>query len=575
MKGREFELQERLDGGESGSDMLQSEAISISNAQTAEYADSVHASEAPSAATSRRNLISNDSNTGMRRSLILQFKALMDLASVRENDSNAQCIAGDEEVSSMKSPTKNAPNGPPRHVDINSMFPEAKHPPLSREELNAFYIYSLATEPVVVVIFTALSTVILQNLAAGAGKEVSDHAIPCNYTVAGYQCVTEIAGAWIDPSSFSLYTTAFSVLLQAIVFISLGALADHGSFRKKFMTGFMVCALISCMCMIAIRDSSLFLFASAIVILAQLTFGASYCFYNSYIPVLSAVHWDVLASAADDSSRAQVHEATMNTLSAVSQIYGYCGAVGCFAVAGGCIFALQALPAASGFGDGGFFDSMAVTTYAMQIGVFVTAVWAAVGMYWPVRYIRERPYAALPKGTNYLVYSWVKLSKSFRRARRMPNTFVMLFAWFLLSDAMTTVGSTTILFATNELGFSTTEILILAIGAPLTAGGGSYLWLRLQRKYNISTKKMLIFLISLSVMLPVYGIIGFFAPFGLRAKWELFPAGIYYGVLLGGIQSFSRVLYGELVPRGHEGEFFSLYAITDKGSSWFGPLIVG
>ncbi|KAJ3141964.1 Autophagy protein 22 [Physocladia obscura] len=431
----------------------------------------------------------------------------------------------------------------PSHREINQLFPTAKHPPLSREELNAFYIYSLACEPMSIVVFTALSTIVLQNLAAGAGKEETDHSIPCNYTVAGYKCVTNIGGA--------------------IFFISFGALADHGSYRKKFMIGFMFCAVASCFSMVAIRRAEWFLEASILVILAQIMFGASYCFYNSYIPVLSAVHWNVLE--ASGAMQREVNEATMNTLSAISQIYGYCGSVGCFAVAGGVIFGLQSLPFSSGFSDAGFFDSVGVSTYSMQIGICVVAVWSLIGLYWPMLYIRDRPYSPLPKGTNHIIYSWSQVIKTICRAKRMPNTFLMLLAWFILSDAITTIGSTTILFAT----------VILGIAAPLTAGGGNYLWLYVQRKRQWSTKKMLIILVSLSILLPIYGTLGFFAPFGLKAKWELFPAGVYYGCLLGGIQSFSRVLFSELIPRGHEGEFFALYSITDKGSSWFGPLIVG
>ena len=38
--------------------------------------------------------------------------------------------------------------------------------------------------------------------------------------------------------------------------------------------------------------------------------------------------------------------------------------------------------------------------------------------------------------------------------------------------------------------------------------------------------------------------------------------------------SFCRSLFAGLVPRGRESEFFGLYAITDKGSSWLGPLAV-
>jgi len=33
-------------------------------------------------------------------------------------------------------------------------------------------------------------------------------------------------------------------------------------------------------------------------------------------------------------------------------------------------------------------------------------------------------------------------------------------------------------------------------------------------------------------------------------------------------------MFADLVPRGRESEFFGLYAITDKGSSWLGPLAI-
>jgi UMF1 family MFS transporter len=50
---------------------------------------------------------------------------------------------------------------------------------------------------------------------------------------------------------------------------------------------------------------------------------------------------------------------------------------------------------------------------------------------------------------------------------------------------------------------------------------------------------------------------------------------VVYGFVLGGLSSFCRALFGELVPPGFEAAFYALYAITDKGSSVFGPAIVG
>ncbi|CAG8505670.1 37096_t:CDS:2 [Racocetra persica] len=79
---------------------------------------------------------------------------------------------------------------------------------------------------------------------------------------------------------------------------------------------------------------------------------------------------------------------------------------------------------------------------------------------------------------------------------------------------------------------------------------------------------------SLHALIPIYGLIGFVAPFGLKNVWEVWMFAVYFGFSLGAIQSYCRVLFGSIVPRGHENELFSLYEITDKGSSWLGPFVV-
>jgi UMF1 family MFS transporter len=82
-------------------------------------------------------------------------------------------------------------------------------------------------------------------------------------------------------------------------------------------------------------------------------------------------------------------------------------------------------------------------------------------------------------------------------------------------------------------------------------------------------------------LIPLYGLLGYL-PFvkrweviGLQQPWEMYPLGFVYGFVLGGLSSYCRSLFGELIPPGSEAAFYALYAITDKGSSIFGPAIVG
>src|SRR5690554_5479264 len=47
-----------------------------------------------------------------------------------------------------------------------------------------------------------------------------------------------------------------------------------------------------------------------------------------------------------------------------------------------------------------------------------------------------------------------------------------------------------------------------------------------------------------------------------------------YGFQVGSFQSYSRVLVSRVIPMGHEGEFFSFFELTDKGTTWIGPLLL-
>ncbi|KAJ3412289.1 Autophagy protein 22 [Chytridiales sp. JEL 0842] len=483
----------------------------------------------------------------------------------------------------------------PTHAEIDTMFKDDPKPPLSKEELRAFYIYAWATEPFVIVCLTALMPLILQGMAAGTGRESSDITKPCNYTVPQYRCVVNVGGnTWVDVSSFSFYTTSISVALQAFVFISLGALADHGAWRKKFMVLFAFACTLFNFGYVLVRDASLFWVCSLLFIAANVAFGASSVFYHAYIPLLAQAHWDVLAQTASSRREkgkkfsqkryAAAVDATSNTISSISSAMGHFGSVACFACAGIIVFTLSTFVdpfsplRTGGFNEdkiGGANNKMGVETYAKQLGCGFVTIWMLVGLYFVQRYMRVRPGPPFKPGTNTFTYSWKKVFNTVRKARRLPNTFLFLGAWFLFSDGEQTVGTVTILFAQVELGFSATEIIGLAIAAPIVAGAGNFLWLRFQRWKKWSTKKMLIFLLCLNLAVPIYGLLGFFLPFGLRIKWELIFVGIYYGSLLGAIQSYFRVWFSEILPPGQEAEFFSLYAITDKGSSWFGPLIVG
>jgi MFS-type transporter involved in bile tolerance (Atg22 family) len=60
------------------------------------------------------------------------------------------------------------------------------------------------------------------------------------------------------------------------------------------------------------------------------------------------------------------------------------------------------------------------------------------------------------------------------------------------------------------------------------------------------------------------------SPIGLKSTPEAFLFAAIHGLCIGAVQSYSRTMMSDLLIPGKECEFFALYEITDKGSSWLG-----
>ena len=110
---------------------------------------------------------------------------------------------------------------------------------------------------------------------------------------------------------------------------------------------------------------------------------------------------------------------------------------------------------------------------------------------------------------------------------------------------------------------------------------GAFAWSALSRYLNLKPSHTLALCIALFEIIPLYGLLGYIpfirhlGVFGLQQEWEMYVLGAVYGIILGGVGAYCRAVYGELIPPGSEAAFYALYAITDKGSSIFGPVVVG
>jgi UMF1 family MFS transporter len=97
--------------------------------------------------------------------------------------------------------------------------------------------------------------------------------------------------------------------------------------------------------------------------------------------------------------------------------------------------------------------------------------------------------------------------------------------------------------------------------------GGALLFDRIARRIGNRRAVMLSLGIWCGALLYVFRFVHTAAEF-------LIAAGVI-GVVLGGSQALSRSIYSFMIPKGQEAEYFSIYEISDKGTSWLGPLFLG
>ncbi|CAG8625442.1 241_t:CDS:2 [Funneliformis mosseae] len=434
-----------------------------------------------------------------------------------------------------------------------------EEPPVTSKELRGWYMYNAATEVYSVVAITVFIPIILENLAGEAGF-LLDRVTPCDTTIKDYKCVTRYGTGFVDTASFSLYTISISVLIQCLVYIGFGSLADHGENQKKLLMLFSYIGAISVIAFLSVVNSSLYWLAGLLTIISNVCFGAGFVFYLAYIPVFTRVHPRVIeakSSGVSIQDLSRIEEEVANRLSSHSMAIGYASGVLILIIAAAISYLMNG------------------TTYSLQVGTALAGAWWLMLLTFPLIWLQRRKSPPLPNGENFLFYSFKRVGKTLQSTRQLFQTIKFLISWFILSDGFNTIASVAILFGKKSLNIGNTELLIAAVLIPISAFVGVYTFLFIQQKFELSTRTMILILGTLHSLIPIYGLLGFVSPIGLKFTVEIYIFAIYFGLVLGALQSYCRVLFGSMIPKGHENEFFGLYEITDKGSSWIGPLVTG
>jgi UMF1 family MFS transporter len=392
-----------------------------------------------------------------------------------------------------------------------------------RREQRSWYVYDFATA----VFNTSVVTVFLGPYLTGIAKAAAD--------AHGY---VHPLGLPVRAGSYFAYAVSASVLLSVLVMPLAGAVADRTG-RKKPVMGVFAYLGAAATAGLFFLGGDRYLLGGVLLVVANVSYGASFAVYNAFLPQI----------------------AKPEERDAVSSRGWACGYV-----AGSFVLVLNLIL---------FLDH---TVLGVSEGAAVRICLASAGVWWAlftlvsVRGLRERagpavrnapgvPAATVSQGLR-------QLAATIRDLRRYPLTLAFLLAYLIYNDGVQTVISQASLYGSEQLGLGQTTLICAVLLVQVLAIVGALLLGRLAQHYGakrtvLGSLAAWILTVSAGYFLPAH-----------RPGW-FFALAAAIGMVLGGSQALSRSLFSQLVPPGKEAEYFSVYQVSDRGTSWVGPFLFG
>ena len=330
------------------------------------------------------------------------------------------------------------------------------------------------------------------------------------------------------------YLISISVFLQICLLPLLGALADYTSMKKALLTLSLLGGSGSVLAMLAVGGQD-YLLGSGLFIAANLCFGASDVLYNAFLPEICAPE-------------------ERNRVSSTGWGLGYLG--------GGILLVLQYLFVANA-GAFGIAEFAAARLALASCGVW----WLAFGGYGLLQLQARRTARVRTAGGSLLLAGFRELGGTLRALRRYPQTLLFLAAFLLYSDGIQTVTSISTQFGQEEVGLDMEDLAQIILIVQFVGMLGAWLFERLARWIGTKRSILLSLVVYILITMDAYG--------PLETKTDFTIMAAVTAMVLVGSQALSRAAFSRMIPAGREAEYFGIYEISERGTSWLSPLFFG
>jgi UMF1 family MFS transporter len=308
--------------------------------------------------------------------------------------------------------------------------------------------------------------------------------------------------------------------------------------KKRLMQIF--CYLgVAATCSLFFLQPGWHLFGAAMFIFANVSYGASIVFYNAYLPEITS-------------------EDQRDKVSSRGFAFGYLG--------GGVLLVLN-LILVQGASYFGLSASMAVRISMLSAGIW----WGGFAIF-TFALLKQRPAPRrLPPNRSYFTIGFTEIGSTLRELLRLRYTLRYLIGYLTYNDGIQTVIGAAGVFLGQELfharGMETPPSFLLSIFlmVQFVAFFGALLFERIARWLSTKRAILISLIIWAGIVIYAYSVLS-----TIREAWIM---AALIAIVLGGSQALSRSLFSRMIPQGRESSFFGIYEVSERGTSWIGPLV--
>jgi UMF1 family MFS transporter len=340
-------------------------------------------------------------------------------------------------------------------------------------------------------------------------------------------------GADVNMSTAQLgFGNSIASLLVALMAPVLGAIADKGSARKKFMIIFAYLGVLMTASLFLVQKGewvwAIFIYAMGII-----GFSGANIFYDSLLP-----------SVADEDK--------IDYVSSLGFAMGYLG--------GGLLFLINVLmtlmPERFGLADAGEAVRYAFLSVAIWWGIFTifTILWVP----------EEKPDKTSGQGANFVADGFRQFIGTFRKIRHLKTVFLFLLAYWFYIDGVDTIVRMAVDYGMS-LGFAFDDLIVALLIVQFVGFPAALAFGKLGQQWGV--RKSIYLAICIYMFVTIWGTM-------MTNKEEFYILAVIIGLVQGGIQALSRSYYSRLIPRDQSAEYYGFYNMLGKFAAIFGPALM-